>query len=309
MVPLGTHAQTTTVRRVAWLDFNPSWWGEYRGAVATKLNHRGWIVGQNLVFNWRQPADAHEVDRLPEFAVQLVRGGPDILVAWGNLATKAATAATQTIPIVAVDDPVGGGLVASLTRPGGNVTGVASKTSELAREHLKLLAEVLPGLSRVDMLHDAGEPGAAASFTRFYGVGQSLGVRVVSRDVRESNDLAPTFEVMRRDGAQAVFVGSGAWMVHAPETLAQLARDHRLPMLSAWYYLPCVGGFLSYHWDEAEVLARTAEMVDRILKGAKPGELPIEYPVKLRLAINMTTAKALGLTIPPAVLGRAEIIY
>jgi putative ABC transport system substrate-binding protein len=156
------------------------------------------------------------------------------------------------------------------------------------------------------MLQDAGEPGAAASFSRLYAAGQSLGVRVVSRDVRESNDLAPSFEVMRRGGAQAVFVGNGAWMVDYWVPLAQLALDHRLPMVSDWYDLTLKGGLLSYRWDDAEVLARAAGMVDRILTGAKPGELSIEYPVKFRLALNMTTVKALGLTIPLSVLARVD---
>jgi putative ABC transport system substrate-binding protein len=167
-VPPAAHAQPAgRPYRVGWLDANPSWWGGWRTTLVTELKQRGWVAGRNLLLDWRQPGGTdfeRDLDRLPELAAQLVRGSPDVLVAWGNLATQAVIAATRAIPIVfaAVDDPVGSGFVTNLARPGGNVTGVSSMTSDLPDEHLKLLVELLPGLSRVDALRDPGEPGAAA---------------------------------------------------------------------------------------------------------------------------------------------------
>jgi putative ABC transport system substrate-binding protein len=270
-----------------------------------ELRRLGYIQGRNLALELRSAEG--KVERLPTLAAELVRAGVDVIIAGGTEASvRAARQATTTIPIViiAIDyDPVAQGYGASLARPGGNVTGVFLQQIELTAKRMELLRETFPKLTRVAILWD---PSAADQFKAANSAARSLGIRVQSLEIRNPGGLPGAFAIAAKERADAVFVVTTAVFFRERVQLSKLAVESRLPAVYALREFAEAGGLMSYGTNLPAMFRRAAVYVDRIFKGAKPGDLPMEQPTKFELVINTKTANALGLTIPPSLLLRAD---
>jgi putative tryptophan/tyrosine transport system substrate-binding protein len=270
------------------------------------LRERGWVEGRNAVIEWRFAEG--RMERFPDLAADLVRLKVDLIVTTGGPAARAAKQATTTIPIVAVavSDPVGQGFVASLARPGGNVTGLATLFPELAVKRLGLLKEILPGVSRVAVLWNAANPGNVIILRGVQAAARTLGVTLQSREVRGPDDFEAAFAKMSRERHDALMILDDPLLFQYRASIVDFAAKKRLPTMHPFRESVEAGGLIAYSVNLAELNRRAAEYVDKILKGADPAELPIEQPQKFELVINLKTAKALGLTIPPSLLQRAD---
>ncbi len=275
-------------------------------ALRQGLRELGYTEGENVVVEVRHANGRFE--RLPAIATELVRLKVDVIVATGSEGVQAAKNVTQTIPIVMtyVGDPVSRGFVASLAHPGGNITGVANAAGELDAKRLELLKEAVPRLARVAVLWNPGQPAHSAQLKALEAGARSLGVDLLPVEIRVPEDLANAFARILRDRASAVtMLGS---LLHSQNLMriAELTRRANLPAISYNLRFPEVGGLMAYAGKEEDVFRRAAAYVDRILKGARPANLPVEQATRFELIINLKTAKALGLTIPPSVLQRAD---
>ena len=270
------------------------------------LRELGYAEGKNLAFEYRSSDGRNE--RFPELAADLVRLKVDLIVTRGTPATLAAKAATPTIPIVttAASNPVRTGLVQSLSRPGGNVTGLDPLAADLWVKRLELIAETFPGISRIGYLVDMSNPVNPGVWKQYEAAGRSHGIEITRFDVRKANDIALAFEAATKQRLGVISVSIDGLMSANLKTIVQLAAKHRVPTVHASREFVDAGAMMSYAVDYRHLYARAAIYVDKILKGAKAGNLPIEQPTKLELVINMKTAKALGISIPPAVRGRAD---
>jgi putative ABC transport system substrate-binding protein len=270
------------------------------------LRELGYVEGQNIIVEVRWTDGQPE--RLPELAAELVRLKVDVIVTHGVPATRAVKTATTDIPIVVATaaDLVGAGLVASLAQPGGNVTGTSDQVTELSGKVLQLLQEMLPGVNRVAVLWNRQNPGATRTSEATQTAAHKLGLQVSSLAVRSPDEIAEALEAAAEGRADAVIVISDPLMIGHRTRVAQLALEKRLPAVSAVGMLTEVGGLMSYGPDNPGLFKRAAVFVDKILKGAKPADLPVEQPTKFELVINLKTAQALGLTIPPTLLFQAD---
>ncbi|MFQ5962624.1 MAG: ABC transporter substrate-binding protein, partial [Candidatus Methylomirabilales bacterium] len=245
---------------------------------------------------------------LPRLAAELVRLKVDLIFADSTPAALAAKNATRTIPVVAIaGDPVGSGIVASLARPGGNVTGLASLTPELTAKRLEFLKEVAPEVSRVVALWDASEPGAAPNLKETQIAARALGVKLLPLEVRGTRDLARVFAAVTRERADAIIITLD-WdpLAYPPiGRILDIAEEKRMPAMYSGSGFVEAGGLMSYGLSAVDLYRRAAQYVDKILKGAKPADLPVEQPTRFELVINMKTAKALGITFPDSILIRA----
>lgn len=277
-------------------------------ALLQGLRELGYVEGQNLAVEARGAAG--HVDRLHELAAELVRAGVDVIFTNGYPATVAAKNATKTIPIVFSThvDPLGTGLVVSLARPGGNATGFTLMAPELAGKRLELLREAISGVSRLAILMNTANPGFEPTLRQTESAARSLGVRLHLLEAAAPAEFERAFASMVERGATALHVQLDPMFLVQRARLVELAAKHRLPALYDLREFVDAGGLVSYGPRLSEELRRTAAHVDKILKGAKPADVPIEQPTKYELVINMKTAKALGLTIPPSVLARADQI-
>jgi ABC-type uncharacterized transport system substrate-binding protein len=278
-------------------------------AIRRALRELGYIEGQNIAIEYRYAEGKR--DRFPELAAELVRLKVDIIVvAGGDPAIRAAKNATKTIPIVMAgngSDPVEAGLVESLARPGGNVTGITNLGPELGGKRLELLKEAVPKLARVAVLYDPASPGTAREMKELLPVAaRGLGLTVQTWDVRAADGFEKVFAALNKQRPDGLYVSGGPLMAANRKRIVGFALKSRLP--SMYYSTEAVeaGGLMSYRADEAESFRRVAYYVDRILKGAKPADLPVEQPTKFELVINLKTAKQIGLTIPQKVLARAD---
>jgi len=279
--------------------------GRY-GAFLQGMRERGYMEGKNFVVEARY-ADG-KGERLPAFAAELVQSRVDVIVTNGTAANHAARKATATVPIVMAlsIDPVGEGLAASLARPGGNLTGLSLVSIELSQKHVEILKTLVPALSRVAVLWNSGNPGHPAQMKAVESAAQTLGVRVLAFDGRTPDDIEKSFSEMTRGNTQAVLVLGDAFFTQQRRQIAELALKHALPSVSIPREFAEAGGLISYGADVKDNFRRAAAYVDRVLKGAKPGELPIEQPVRFDFVINLKTARALGLTVPQILLLRAD---
>ena len=270
------------------------------------MRQLGYIEGKNFVIEWRF-ADG-KFERLPGLAAELVQMKVDVIVAAGTVATQVAQRATTTIPIViaASLDPVGSGFVKSLTRPGGNITGLSLATSDFSPKHLELLMTVAPKLSRVAVLVNPDNSAHPALLKSVQAAAQKLGVQVLPVSARTPEDIERGFSMMKRERAEAVIVATDAFFFLQRRQIAELALRLRLASMATNRQHAEAGDLMSYGQNVADFYRRAATFVDKILKGAKPGELPIEQPTIFELVINRKTAKALGLTIPQELLLRAD---
>jgi ABC-type uncharacterized transport system substrate-binding protein len=307
LAPLAVEAQQSA--RIGYLALNLDANPRYRDAFRQGLRDLGYVEGRDIVIEYRDAQGKPE--RLAALAAELVALNVDVIVAPGTLAALAAKRATATTPIVVstIGNPVADGLVESLARPGGNVTGLSNLTPDLIGKCMQLLREAVPRATRVAVLT---HPGSATTktdkdyATRAHAAGRSLGFEVQLIDAGRPVDLDRAFAEMTRWRANALVVMPYATLLQERTRIMALAAKQRLPAVYAYRENVMEGGLMSYGPDLSDQFRRSAAYVDRILKGAKPADLPVEQPTKFELVINLKTAKALGLTIPPSLLGRAD---
>jgi putative ABC transport system substrate-binding protein len=306
--PLAVEAQPAGTRRIGLLETSSPSPARVRlwATLRQRLRELGYLEGQNIVFESR--FGEGKPDRLPGLAAELVALKVDVIVTSGTPASLAAKQATRTIPIVMAQlaDPVGAGLVASLGRPGGNVTGLTTQDANLSGKRLEMLREVVPKVSRFAVLIDETSPGSMLIARGTQVAAQSLGVQLQSLGVRGSGELDRAFSAMKEARTGALIVESSSLLFTSRTRLAELALKNRLPTVFAQREYAEAGGLMAYSADFSDLFRRTATFVDKILKGTKPADLPVEQPTKFDFVINLKTAKALGLTIPPSLLQRAD---
>jgi putative ABC transport system substrate-binding protein len=303
--PLGARAQHVgKVYRVGILEPIPAAQNAANlNALREGLRDLGYVEGRNLVIEYRS-ADGR-AERFPDLANELVRLKVDLIVTRGTPATDAAKRASETIPVVmAAMRPLA--VVASLARPSGNVTGVTTFSTELTGKRIELLKELVPNLSHVALLHNMGNPAAAPEWEEVKTAARSLGVQSELLDVRSPGDLDRAFELAARQRVDALVIGAdGVTQMHQQTIIDLLARI-KLPAAFPAREFVEAGGLIAYAVNYPDLYFRFASFIDKIFKGAKPGELPVEQPTKFELAINLKTAKALGLSIPQSILLRAD---
>jgi putative ABC transport system substrate-binding protein len=270
------------------------------------LRELGYVEGKNIVIEWRYAEG--KSDRLPALAAELVRLKVDIIVTGGPPSTRAAKQATKIIPIVMAqdDDPVGNGFAASLARPGGNITGLATLSPEISGKQLELLKEILPKLSRVGVVGDVTRPGIAQSLREINVAADATGVQLQYLEVRVPKDIETAFRAASKERADAVLVLGSAVLLSQRREVADFAIKNRLPAIYRNLESVEDGGLMGYGVSIPDLFQRAATYVDKILKGARPADLPVEQPTKFELVINLKAAKQIGLTIPPNVLARAD---
>jgi putative tryptophan/tyrosine transport system substrate-binding protein len=270
------------------------------------LRELGYIEGKNILIEWRS-ADG-KVDRLLELAAELVRLKVDVIVTGGATATRPAKEATATIPIVMAQDgdPVGAGLIASQARPGGNITGLSSLAPELSGKRMQLLKETVPKISRVAVLWYLDLPIAALHLNHTEDAARELGLQIQSLGVRVPNEIESAFSRLSKGRADAIVVLPGAVIFGYRTRIVELAAKSRMPAIYADREFTLAGGLMSYTTSIPDLYRRAAYYVDKILKGTKPADLPVETPMKFELVINLKTAKQIGLTIPDSVLYRVD---
>jgi len=304
--PLGARAQQPTkLPTIGYLGTaSASAWAPWTAAFVQRLHELGWTDGRTVTIQYRWAEGRAE--RSAELAAELARLKVDVIVTGGN-AALAAKQASSVVPIVfaLVDDPVSMGLVASLARPGGNVTGLAINHADLAGKRLTLLREVVPGLHRVGIMANVEYPFAVLEVGEFETAARTLGLEVIRLEIRRAEDIAPAFETLK-GRAEALYVVGDALVTTHRIRINTLALAARVPTMHVVRELVEAGGLMSYGSNFADLFRRAADYVDKILRGTKPGEIPVEQPTKFNLVINLTTAKALGLTIPESFLLRAD---
>jgi putative tryptophan/tyrosine transport system substrate-binding protein len=275
------------------------------GAFVQRLRELGWIEGRNVAteYRWAEGRTEH----LAEFAAEFVRLKVDVIVTSGTPPVIAAKQATSVIPIVfaAVGDPVGTGLVAALARPGGNATGLSIQATDLAGKRLELLREVVPGLRRLAIMANAGAPPAALEMAEVQTTARGLGLEVVASEIRRPEDIAPALESLN-GRAEALYVCNDPLVTTNRIRINTLALGMRLPTIYNVREFVEAGGLMSYGPNFLDLYRRAADFVDKILRGAKPADIPVEQPTKYDLVVSLKTAKALGLAIPETFLLRAD---
>jgi len=282
----------------------PATWSLFVAAFVQRLRELGWIEGRTIAIEYRWAEGRGE--RFAEIAAEFVRLNVDVIVTVGG-AVLAAKQATSLIPIVfaAAADPVGSGLVASLARPGGNVTGLSSQFTDLAGKRLELLREMVPSLRRLAIMANAGYPAAVLEMAEVQATTRTLGLDVVTLELRRAEDIAPAFEALK-GRAEALYVCAESLVTTNSVLINTLALAARLPTMHSIREYVEAGGLMSYGPNFPDLWRRAGDLVDKILRGAKPADIPVEQPTKFDLIINLTTAKALGLDVPPTLLARAD---
>ena len=278
---------------------------DWVGALVQRLRELGWIEGRTVAIEYRW-AEGHD-ERLAEIATEFVRLKVDVIVTHSAGPVLAAKQATETIPIVfaLAADPLGNGLVASLARPGGNVTGQSSQSNESSGKRLELLREFIPGLRRLAILANANAPSAVAEMVDAQATARSLGLEVVTSEIRRSEDIVPAFETLR-GRADALIVCAEPLVFANRVGINILAAAARLPAIYLAREYVQAGGLMSYGPNLADQFRRAGDYVDKVLRGTKPADIPVEQPSKFDLIINLTTAKALGVKVPESFLVRAD---
>lgn len=305
---LSSHAQISRpLARIGYVSANVAPAAPSFEAFRQGLQELGWVEGQNIALEWRS-ATGHD-DLLPNLMTELLQHKVDVIVTGGPQATRAAQQATSTIPIVMIGggpDPVAAGLVANLARPGGNLTGVATAPPELLRgKQLELLKEAVPGISRVLVLWDTSA-NTAELWKSIQEAARSLAVQIHRLDVADVDGLEGAFNAYQRMGAEALVIMESPLFTLHRARIAELALHHRLPSIALFKGFAEAGCLMTYGPSAAGLVRSATAYVDKLLKGAKPGDLPVELPSWFELIVNLKTAQALGLTIPPTLLFQAD---
>ena len=306
VIGLATHPaaaqQPGNIPRIGYLDANPISDGMARSeAFRRGLRELGYVEGKNIIIVWRSAEGKR--DRLPDLAAELVRLGVDIIVTAGASTTRAAKKATSEIPIVIAQhsDPVGAGFVASLARPGGNITGLSTLAPEISSKQIQLLKDINPKLSRVSVIGTSTRPGNAQALGGIERAAEALGVEIKYHDVLNAKDV-PAFAAARRTRAEAILVLAGRILMRQRTQIVDLVAESRLLAIYAFPVYVESGGLMSYGVRRSDLFRSAAGYVDKILKGAKPSDLPVQQPTKFEMVINLKTAKALGITFPPSIM-------
>lgn len=307
--PSGGRAQNA--RKLPTIGFlgaaTPSVASQWITAFENRLRELGWINGRTVAIEYRW-AEAR-TDRYGEIAAELVGLKVDVIVTWASAPVLAAKQATGIIPIVfaAQMDPVGAGVVTSLARPGGNVTGLSLQQTDTAGKRLELLREVIPKLGRLAIMGNVGAAGAVLEMREIQATAHKIGIEAAIREIRLAEDIATTLEALQ-SRADALYVATDPLVFTNRVQLNALAKGMRLPTIYGSREYVEAGGLMSYGPNYADLFRRAAEYVDKILRGTKPGDIPVEQPTKFDLVFNLVTAKALGLAIPQTLLARADAV-
>jgi len=304
--PIAARAQQTKLPTIGFLGSStPSAWNQWTAAFVHRLNELGWIEGRTVRIEMRWAHGRSE--SFAEIAAELVRLKVDVIVTSG-LAIPAAKQVTSVIPIVfaVASDPVGTGMIASLARPGGNVTGLSQQSRELAGKRLDLLQEIVPALRRLAAMGNVGSPTFALEIGDLQAAARTLGLDVAVFEIRRAEDITPLFQEIKGRADALYVIGSDPLVTTKRISINTLAAAARLPTVHSERVYVEAGGLLSYGPNYADLFRRSGDYVDKILRGTKPADLPVEQPTKFDLVINLTTAQALGLTVPPSLLARAD---
>ena len=305
--PLAARAQQLVKQRtIGFLGSStPSAMSQWVAAFVQRLRDLGWIEGRTVTIEYRWAEGRSS--RAAEIAAEFVQLKVDVIVTYGTSSVLAAKQATSVIPIVfaAANDPVGAGLVASLARPDGNVTGLSVQQVDAAGKRLELLREIFPGLRRLAILANVGNPGAALEMGEAQVAARTLGLEVTTIEIRRGEDIAPGFDALKSQ-AEALYVCTDPLVITNRARIQTSAMGARLPTVYNSREYVETGGLMSYGPNFLDQWRRTAEIVDKILRGAKPSDIPVEQPTKFDLVLNLTTAKVLGLTIPSTLIARAD---
>jgi putative ABC transport system substrate-binding protein len=308
--PLAARAQQTErIWRIGLLQglaaSDPEWRPRF-AAFRQKLQELGWIEGHNLAFEFRH-ADG-QFDRLPSLAADLVQANVDVIVTNAAEPVAAARKATQSIPIVmsSVGDAIGSGFVESLARPGGNTTGLSLVATVQSAKRLELIKEFVPRLIRVAVFWNGNAVGHQLAMKEMEQAATILGIELQSHPIRNSNDVDADFRALIQANAQAIVTLDDPLVQSNRMRIAELALQHHLPVMGEFKAMPAAGALVSYGPDQVDMWRRAAAYVDKILRGAKPADLPVEQPVKFELVINLKTARALGIDVPPKLLFTAD---
>jgi putative ABC transport system substrate-binding protein len=303
--PLAAHAQQPG-KTIGFLGANsPSLQREWTTAFVQLLRELGWVEGRNVTIEYLWAETRFE--RSPEFIAEFVRLKVDVIVTHATANVLAAKQGTSVIPIVfaATPDPVGSNLVASLARPGGNVTGLSNQAPDVAGKRLELLREAVPHLRRLAILVNVDNSLAAAETQETQGAARALGLEVATFEIRRAEDIAPAFQALK-GGVEAIYVVADPLMTTNRVRINTLALGARLPTMTILREYVDAGGLMSYGPNLKNQFRRAAAFVDKILRGTKPAEIPVEQPTRFDLVVNVTTAKAIGLTLPLTLLARAD---
>jgi putative ABC transport system substrate-binding protein len=309
--PFGARAQQPG--KLPTIGFLGASWASQSGegqrlvAFLERLHELGWFEGRTLSIEYRWAEGRNE--RFTEIASEFARLKVDIIVTYSTPAVIAVKQVTSVIPVVfaGAADPVGTGLVVSLARPGGNITGVSLQSTDIAGKRLELLRELVPGLRRVAIMAHVGNPNSMIEMSEVHAAGRTLGIDMVSLEIRREEDIAPAFDAIKtKTRADALYVVLDPIMNAHRVRINILAVGARLPTVVPFRAFVEAGGLMSYAPNQSHVFQRGADYVDKILRGAKPADIPVEQPTKFELIINLTTAKALGLEVPPTLLARAD---
>ncbi len=302
--PLTARAQPMRKVRIGVLLFSTPATDPNLPTLRDALRRLGWTEGGNLTLEYR--SGEGRIERLAQYAVELVQLKPDLIYALGGDVAPFAKRATSTVPIVVVvsNDPVQAGLVASLARPGGNVTGLTFLLSDLAAKRLEMLRQIAPRIARVGILWNPDHTDP--DFTETRAAAPKLGVDIVSLEVRSPDDFEAAFKTAVRDRIDALIVVSSRLMTRERQRILEFAAAHRLPVATGWGAWVEGGALLTYGPNIDDIVRRSAVHVDKILRGARPADLPVEQPTRFELVISLKTARTLGLTIPQSLLLRAD---
>ena len=304
--PLSARAQQPGMPVIGFLSGASSdTYQPFVAAFTEGLKQTDYLKGRNVAIEYRWAEGRTE--RLADIIAELVRLKVDVIFTNTTPAVLAAKQATSVIPVVfaTASDPVGMSLVASLARPGGNVTGVSNQTGELAAKRVELLREVIPGLGRLAILTNMGNPAVVDEMRQAQAAARTLGLEVITLEIREGEDIAPAFESLK-GRAQALYVVQNSLVVTHRIRINTLALVAHLPTMHGSREFVETGGLMSYGPNVPDLYRRAADFVDKILRGAKPADIPVEQPTKFDFTVNLTTAKALGLEVPPTLLARAD---
>jgi putative ABC transport system substrate-binding protein len=276
------------------------------GPFREGLRERGYEEGRNveIVFRWAEG----RYERFPDLIAELIAANVDIIVTAGTPATLAVKKATSTVPVVmaAIGDPVGTGIVPNLARPGGNITGLSAIAPDLEGKRLELLREVVPHLAHVAFFLNPANEFHTVSLRQALAAAQALNIKLQPREVRKSEDLDAAFAAIVKEKPDGLLILADRIFLHNRQRMMDFAIEHRLPSVNAYRELVEAGGLISYGPSYEEMHRRAADYVDRILKGARPGDLPVEQPTRFTLIVNLKAAKALGLEVPPTLVARAD---
>jgi putative tryptophan/tyrosine transport system substrate-binding protein len=306
--PIGVWAQQTSkVWRVGMLETTSETLNAPNvNAFRRGLQQLGYVEGQNLIIEYR--SGEGRIERFPELAAEMVRLKLDVIVTRGTPAALAAKNATTAIPIVmaAIGEPVGTGMVGNLAQPGGNVTGLSAFVNELAAKRIEIMREIVPKISRMAMIDNMGNASVPAAWDETKKAALAFGIQPLLYDVREPGDIGAAFDAAVAQNVDALTVGNDSVFITSRLRVVELAAKHHLPAIYATREFVDAGGFLSYAAHYPDLYRRAASYVDKIFRGAKAGDLPVEQPTKLELVINIKTAKALGLDVPFHLQQRAD---